>query len=62
MSKSKELYAQIVTNFANFKEHGEEWKVNSNPTSAAKSRSYAKLLMRDLKAYMSTSIVEADKL
>lgn len=58
--ESKRLFKLIEADCMEFMELGQEWTDSDNISSVAKSRSYAKKLMKNLKSYVTASIVDAD--
>lgn len=56
--ESKNIYKAIEADMAQFKALGDKWVAEEDKSSCAKSRSYAKKLMKSLKMYVSTSIAD----
>jgi hypothetical protein len=56
--ESKVTFKRIVADMEKFKSFGTEWADADNKSSVAKSRSYAKRLMKDLKSFISLSMAD----
>ena len=56
--ESKTIFKEIEADMKNFKALGEEWVELEDKSSCAKSRSYAKRIMKLLKTYIGTSMAD----
>ncbi len=59
--ESKDLIKVIEADSIEFKALTDKWVAANDVAAAAKSRSYAKRLMKSLKKYVSASIADAEK-
>ena len=58
--KSKDIIKLIDADMAQFKALGDKWVEADDVAAAAKSRSYAKRLMKNLKMYVRESMKDAE--